>query len=325
MKIKGLSKIFLILIFLVTPGFLFAGINWNHDFRQALARAGNQGKNIFLYIFTPKARDCKRFESETFVSPEVISLLNNTYIPLRIDATRDTTIGYRYGIFKAPTILILDSTGNEFKRLITFYTPQKLVSSLSQVVAYKPRQGGPSGAGAAPPAPQTVFYQPFDNLFGWANESSTEGSMGQISLVQGVKGSAFRIDYELVMGEWSYIQLHRRLSSQERFQLPDEFTMIFHIAGNGGANALNVKLADDDGTNFGGILPIPTDNKPHRIVLTSRDIKYLWGGNDQKLDGVSVFLLAITPGEGNKNSMDPREKMGTLYIDEIVILPGIQQ
>jgi uncharacterized protein DUF255 len=317
------------LFFLFFTGCVFAQINWRYDLNQALYSSKHSNKAVFMYMFTEKAKWCKRYDQLTFPDPALISLLNKNYIPLRINIQNDRATATKYGVFRVPSILILDSAANEKTRILTYYPADKLLRSLNQLKTSSTKN---NTAASAPSntvpniqtIPGAIFYEPFESLFGWGNDGSSENSTAQISLVQGIKGNAFKVEYELVKNKWNYVQIHRELSPSQRVKLPEHYTLKFNLAGRGGHGELNIKLADQDGTNYGGIFPLPVDNKAHTMTINSKDIKYLWGGKDKVLDSLCIFLIAITPTTKKPLPPGPDLRKGIFYIDELVIMPGIQ-
>ena len=323
-NIRVIHYLFPFVLLLTLTTVASAQIKWISSYDQALNTSKDAQKPLLLYFHTPTARLCVRYQQETFTQPQVIKFLNENIVCYAVNAEREKQLVVKYGVYRVPTVLILDPTGKEFLRILTFYPADKLLESLGNISQTM------SNRAAQPVTPQTkplnyaqaIFYEPFESLRGWGNEGSTEGSTAQISLVKGVRGNAFRIDYELMRDVHNYIQVHRQLEPTERVNLSGQFTVIFHVAGTGAQNKLDLKFADADGTNYGTVLDIPVDGKGHRVILTSDEIKYLWGGNDQKLDTFLVLLLAVSPKDA-LNPQIPDGGKGALFIDELVILPGI--
>jgi hypothetical protein len=68
-------------------------------------------------------------DAVAYINPEVISFVNDTLIPLRIEAS-DKVLGPKYRIKWTPSLLILDADGAEHSRTLGFYPPQELIPSL---------------------------------------------------------------------------------------------------------------------------------------------------------------------------------------------------
>lgn len=85
------------------------GIKW-YDLDQALPLAKEQNKHIFIDFSTAWCGYCKKMDKEVFTKKEVIDLLNNDYIAVKVngDGTKELEIdGYK--------VTEKDLTKREFK------------------------------------------------------------------------------------------------------------------------------------------------------------------------------------------------------------------
>lgn len=299
-------------------------IQWVGGWQPALQAARQGNKPLFVYFYSNKANECFRFQRDTLTNADVVGYVNANFVGLAVDSTvvRDLTV--QFGVFKVPSVLLLAPDGKEFARFVTYYPPAQLVESLKQSLSTSEQAAEPSASAQSlrQTYPNAIFHETFDSLTGWNNHSSSEGARANINLIRGVYGRAFAIQYALRTNEFNYIQIHKELDPRMHFPLPQQYTVILHLAGKGGANSFDLKFADDDGTNYGAMIPIPLDFKGRRILVTSNEIGYLWGGNDKVISKVKYFLIGISP-LGDTWPKAPADVSGSLYIDELVIIPGI--
>src|SRR4051812_27004978 len=61
-------------------------ITWRRDYGSALKEAAQQGKPLFVNVGTPDCFWCKKLDAGPFLDPEVLRLLNDRCIPLKLDA-----------------------------------------------------------------------------------------------------------------------------------------------------------------------------------------------------------------------------------------------
>jgi thiol-disulfide isomerase/thioredoxin len=84
------------------------------SWEKALKASKKTNKLIFLDAFTSWCGPCKRMEVTTFKNPEVIKMLNENFIPIKLNMERGEGIQlaktYRIGGY--PTFLFVDSQGN---------------------------------------------------------------------------------------------------------------------------------------------------------------------------------------------------------------------
>lgn len=68
-------------------------------------------------------------DAVAYIDPAVIQFVNETVIPVRIQAD-DPELGSRYKIKWTPSLLLLDRDGNEQYRTMGFYPPKELIPSI---------------------------------------------------------------------------------------------------------------------------------------------------------------------------------------------------
>ncbi|MFQ5701800.1 MAG: DUF255 domain-containing protein, partial [Acidobacteriota bacterium] len=123
-----------------------AGIKWRDFDAAAFAEAAEQGKLVFLSIQAPWGHWDRMMREITLVDPEVVSLLNERFIPIRVDPLLRPDIDIRYNINGWPTSTFVLPTGHQFyystesqqikKAGANYYTAQNLITVLKSSAAY---------------------------------------------------------------------------------------------------------------------------------------------------------------------------------------------
>jgi thioredoxin-related protein len=80
-------------------------IRWRHDYNTARKEAEEKNRPLMIDFGTEHCFWCKRLDATTFQEPSVISLLNEQYIPLKIDAEREAALAQTLHIASYPTIV----------------------------------------------------------------------------------------------------------------------------------------------------------------------------------------------------------------------------
>ena len=107
------------------------GISWNTSTpADAISLATTQEKPIMLYFSTDKSVDCQRMANETFNDPTLIKW-SEKFIATQVKAETNPDALRAYNVYKVPTIIILDSTGKEKKRISGFISANDLVNELN--------------------------------------------------------------------------------------------------------------------------------------------------------------------------------------------------
>src|SRR5512135_610300 len=135
------------------------GIRWNDWEPGVLARAGTEGKLIFLDIGATWCHWCHVLDRTSLADPRVVRMLNDDYIPIRVDTDRRPDINDRYNQGGWPTTAVLLPDG----RLLTgaTYLPPDALAGLlekcrdfyrrdrERIDAYLRNAAGPAADGAA--------------------------------------------------------------------------------------------------------------------------------------------------------------------------------
>lgn len=88
------------------------------DLNNVLETAQNEGKIVFVDIYTTWCTPCKVMDREVYTDPEVIRFLQENMISYKVDAEKDNGPDMMaiYEVLVFPTLLFLDDKGREISR-----------------------------------------------------------------------------------------------------------------------------------------------------------------------------------------------------------------
>lgn len=142
-----------------------------------------------------------------------------------------------------------------------------------------------------------------ENQDGWATFADDKGSSSSLSMIQGKKGKAVSMEFDLGVGFWAVIvkDINKDLTGLKKLR--------FYYKYRGKPNTLEVKLIDKDGSNFLFKHEIEETLEWKMIEINFSQFSYGWGGDD-KLDlrNIKRIEFAISKRTGGS---------GELSIDEI--------
>ncbi len=116
-----------------------AGMEFFHgSFDGALAEARQQGKKVFLDVYTDWCGPCIVMQETVFPLPKVGGYFNARFVNYKLDA-EDESIGgpeiaARYGVKAYPTYLILDGDGAEIGRATSGMSADQFIALFSRML-----------------------------------------------------------------------------------------------------------------------------------------------------------------------------------------------
>ncbi len=119
-----------------TPVAQESGIDWKTDISGALDQAKNENRKVIVDFTADWCTACRELEHKTFMDSTVRDKLND-YILVRVDSTDSRNpevkkIHNKYDVKGLPTVLLLDSEGNEISRFVSFIPPDQFLDFLDQ-------------------------------------------------------------------------------------------------------------------------------------------------------------------------------------------------
>jgi thiol-disulfide isomerase/thioredoxin len=175
-------------------------IQWRPDYAQARLEAAKSYKPLLLDFGTEQCVWCKKLDATTFRDPNVIRLLNEKYIPVKIDGNRDAQLVQSLKIQSYPTLVFAAPDGhilgmnpgymdaNSMAKMLeqaTSRIPPKPVPSSLQVAATTPNPAptgpvnipSPSALGLQAPNLATTPASPVSDLLRQAKMDLQQGCL----------------------------------------------------------------------------------------------------------------------------------------------------
>ena len=104
-------------------------IKWFSDYQTAKVSASKESKKLVLYFRTSKSKDSQKYEEQVFTTPEIIQLLSNM-VCVKIDLLATQELAFEKDVYRAPTIILYNSSGEEIKRTSAFLDVNEFKSFL---------------------------------------------------------------------------------------------------------------------------------------------------------------------------------------------------
>lgn len=106
-------------------------------FDDACAQAKKDGKIVLIDFYTTWCGPCKMLDKNTWTDTNVIKLLTEKTVPLKLDAEKETNLAKLYKIEAYPTILLLKPEGSEIDRIVGYKDPKAFQSDFDGAISGK--------------------------------------------------------------------------------------------------------------------------------------------------------------------------------------------
>lgn len=89
-------------------------IQWRSDYTAALKEAAQKGLPLLLNVGTPECYWCKQLERRTFIDDDVSQVINQRFIPLKVDGSQEqnTALVQALKVQSYPTLIFASHDGN---------------------------------------------------------------------------------------------------------------------------------------------------------------------------------------------------------------------
>ena len=106
-----------------------AWLPWSAD---AFARAARESKPVLLSITAAWCQACHEMDRTTYADPEVVALVRDRFVAVRVDTDRRPDINERYNLGGWPTTAFLTSSGDVIAGS-TFLPADRMTAVLNRV------------------------------------------------------------------------------------------------------------------------------------------------------------------------------------------------
>ena len=109
-----------------------ATIQWRGNYEEALEEAKKAGLPLLLELYMEGCSHCARLDRETHKDEAVAAVLNERFIPVRLEGRSRMDLVQKLGVQGAPTTLIFSPEGKELRRLTGFLPPQEYLREIQR-------------------------------------------------------------------------------------------------------------------------------------------------------------------------------------------------
>jgi hypothetical protein len=129
-------------------------VAWRQDYSQARQEAATKGRPLVIDFGTENCFWCKQLDARTFRDPEIVRLLNDRCVPLKVDAQRHATLANALHIQNYPTLVFASPEGKILGYQEGFVEAPALKEHLDKALAATAPPPAAAAESARAPAPE---------------------------------------------------------------------------------------------------------------------------------------------------------------------------
>src|SRR5262249_45306929 len=110
-------------------------VKWRHDYNVARREAQEKGLPLVLDFGTENCFWCRKLDESTFRDPTVVGVMNERFIPLKIDAEREVKLAQVLRIQSYPTVVLAAPDGKILGTLEGYQDAARFHENLQRALA----------------------------------------------------------------------------------------------------------------------------------------------------------------------------------------------
>lgn len=132
-------------------------VKWRYDYNAARKEAEDAKLPLIIDFGTENCFWCKKLDQTTFLDSDVSGVMNDKFIPLKIDANKDANLANALQIQSYPTIVLATPDGKILERIVGYKESAEFQLILRRTLAsISPATPAPAPAPADPKVDQMV-------------------------------------------------------------------------------------------------------------------------------------------------------------------------
>jgi thioredoxin-like negative regulator of GroEL len=110
-------------------------IDWRRDYNEARREAQDKNRPLVLDIGTENCFWCKKLDATTFRESAIVALVNERFVPLKVDAHKSPALAEALRIQSYPTLVLAGPDGKILGTLEGYHDAPRLQEHLQRVLA----------------------------------------------------------------------------------------------------------------------------------------------------------------------------------------------
>src|SRR5260370_15407072 len=109
-------------------------VNWRHEYNAARKEAEAKGLPLLLDFYTDNCPFCVKMDNSTYRDPKIAAMMNERFIPLKIDGNSERKLADLLGISSYPTMLLAGADGKIVDTIVGYMEVPPFLEKLQRVL-----------------------------------------------------------------------------------------------------------------------------------------------------------------------------------------------
>ncbi len=105
-----------------------------YSFKKGIEEAKRYNKTVLIYFRSDYCYWCEKFDKEVLTNKSVVDRISENFTPVAVDIDSEKNISSKLNVFGTPTIVFMDISGNELRKLIGFRDAERFLEELNEVL-----------------------------------------------------------------------------------------------------------------------------------------------------------------------------------------------
>lgn len=110
-------------------------VRWRHDYTAARRESVETGKPLFVDFSTESCFWCKKLDAVTWRDPKIVKMLNEQFIPVKLDGEKETQLVKSLQVDGYPTLIVATAEGKVVGRHAGYLDPTQMAALLGKAPA----------------------------------------------------------------------------------------------------------------------------------------------------------------------------------------------
>ncbi|MCK5918447.1 MAG: DUF255 domain-containing protein [Cocleimonas sp.] len=112
-------------------------VAWNRWTPAAFEQAKKTNRLVLVDFSAEWCGFCKKMDKTTWRDPQVLAVINENFIPVKVEDEVDAELAEKYRSYGRPAMIVLDADGKEIFKKTGYQTPQFMLWTLQGVLQDK--------------------------------------------------------------------------------------------------------------------------------------------------------------------------------------------